>query len=306
MSTMTTAAAPVSSVEHDIGPHGTLTLSIPFGSIEIHGVAGTIARVRDVAEHEPLLRAEPGSGTLRVELAHSPRGLHWGRPPAPQLHVEVPAAARLEIDTTSAPVRGRGLTGAQRLRSVSAEVRLEDGAGAIELTGVAGDVWIQGRAGVTMEARVRTVSGDVELRAPAWRLLEVRTMSGDVHVEGRVLAGSHRVETVSGDAAIVGTADMAVEASTLSGDVTTDLPHTTSGGLGRRAMRIGGGDARVTFKSMSGDLAILRGPSDPRPLEPGPADPDGEDARLRVLQALEAGTIDVAEATRRLAEFDHA
>lgn len=306
MSTMTATGAPVASVEHEIGPHGTLTLSIPFGSIEIRGVAGTVARVRDVAQHEPLLRAESGSGSLRVELAHSARGLQWGRPPSPELQVEVPATARLEIDTTSATIRGHGLIGGQRLRSVSAEVRLDDGAGALEITGVAGDVWVQGRAGETMEARVRTVSGSVELRASAWRLLEVRTMSGDVHVEGRVLAGAHRVETVSGDAVLVGTADMAVEASTLSGDVTTDLPHTTSGGLGRRAMRIGGGDARVTFKSMSGDLAILRGPTDSAPQRGDTVDSDLEAARLRILRAVEEGAIDVAEATRALAELDRA
>ncbi|HXR26605.1 MAG TPA: DUF4097 family beta strand repeat-containing protein [Candidatus Baltobacteraceae bacterium] len=305
---MTASAGPISSIEHEIGAHGTLTLSIPFGTIQIHAVEGATARVRDVAQHDPLLRAEQAAGSLRVEMVHS-RGLRWGRPPAPEMQVEVPAGARVEVDTTAAEVTVHGLLGEQRFRTVSGSIRLEQGAGAIDVTGVAGDVWVD--AAGPLQARVRTVSGKVQLRAPAWRLLEVHTMSGAVHVEGRILPGAHRIETVSGDAALVGTTDMAAEASTLSGDITTDLPHTTSGGLGRRSMRLGGGDAKVTFRSMSGDLAILRGPVRPSPAESvepraAAAAADAEAARLRILEALEQGAIDVPEATRRLAELDRA
>jgi hypothetical protein len=315
MSTMTatTAAGPISSVEHEIGPHGTLTLSIPFGTIEIHAVDGTIARVRDVAQHEPLLVADQATGSLRVEMVHW-RGIRWGRPPAPDMQVEVPAGARIEIDTTAAEITAHGLLGEQRIRTVSGGIRLEHGGGSVDLTGVAGDVWVE--ADEQLAARVRTVSGEVHMRAPAWRLLEVRTMSGAVQVEGRILPGSHRIETVSGDAALVGTTDMAAEATTLSGDITTDLPHTTSGGLGRRSMRLGSGDAKVIFKSMSGDLAILRGPAASDPAGSGPAEPvpardasaatAAEATRLAILEALESGTIDVAEAARRLADLDHA
>lgn len=306
---MTATAAAISSIEHEIGPHGLLTLSIPFGKIEIHAVEGTTARVRDVAQHEPLLFADQATGSLRVEMVHG-RGLRWGRPPAPDVQVEVPAGARVEIDTTAAEITAEGLLGEQRIRTVSGSVRLEHGGGAIELTGVAGDVWVD--AASQLAARVRTVSGEVHLRAPSWRLLEVRTMSGAVHVEGRILPGSHRLETVTGDAVLVGTIDMAAEASTLSGDVTTDLPHTTSGGLGRRSMRLGSGDARVSFKSMSGDLAILRGAAGPGPARAADARDDSvaasgaEATRLGILEALERGAIDVAEASRRLAELDHA
>jgi hypothetical protein len=309
MSTMIATTAPISSIEHEIGPHGLLTLSIPFGTIEIHAVEGTIARVRDVAQHEPLLFADQATGSLRVEMVHA-RGLHWGRPPAPDVQVEVPAGARVEIDSTAAEISANGLLGEQRIRTVSGGVRLEHGGGNIDVTGVAGDVWVD--ADGQLGARVRTVSGEVHMRAPSWRLLEVRTMSGAVHVEGRILPGSHRIETVSGDAALVGTTDMAAEASTLSGDITTDLPHTTSGGLGRRSMRLGGGDAKVTFKSMSGDLAILRGAAGPGPAEAAhPRDDsaaaaDAEATRFGILEALERGAIDVAEASRRLAELDHA
>jgi len=296
MSTMTASARLTSSIEHEIGPHGTLTLSIPFGRIEIHAVEGATARVRDVAQHEPLLTADRATGSLRVEMVHA-RGLRWGRPPAPDVQVEMPAGARLEIDSTAAEISATGLLGEQRIRTVSGGLRLEHGGGNIDVTGVAGDVWVD--ADAQLGARVRTVSGEVHMRAPSWRVLEVRTMSGAVHVEGRILPGSHRIETVSGDAVLVGTTDMAAEASTLSGDITTDLPHTTSGGLGRRGMRLGNGDAKVTFKSMSGDLAILRGPTASAPA-------DAEATRLGILEALERGAIDVAEATRRLAELDHA
>ena len=306
---MTATVAPISSIEHEIGPRGLLTLSIPFGAIEIHAVEGTTARVRDVAQHEPLLFADQATGSLRVEMIHG-RGLRWGRPPAPDLQVEVPAGARVDVDTTAAEITAYGLVGEQHIRTVSGSVRLEHGGGVIDLTGVAGDVWVDATSPAA--ARVRTVSGEVHLRAPSWRLLEVRTMSGAVHVEGRILPGSHRIETVSGDAVLVGTTDMAAQASTLSGDITTDLPHTTSGGLGRRSMRLGSGEARVSFKSMSGDLAILRGAAGPGPAQAADAQDDSaaaagiEATRMGILEALERGTIDVAEASRRLAELDHA
>ncbi len=306
---MTATAAPISSIEHEIGPHGLLTLSIPFGTIQIHAVEGTTARVRDVAQHEPLLLAGQASGSLRVEMVHG-RGLRWGRPPAPDMQVEVPAGARVEIDTTAAEITAHGLLGEQRIRTVSGSVRLEHGGGAIDLTGVAGDVWVVGDG--QLSARVRTVSGEVHLRAPSWRLLEVRTMSGAVHVEGRILPGSHRIETVSGDAVLSGTTDLAAEASTLSGDITTDLPHTSSGGLGRRSMRLGSGDARLSFKSMSGDLAILRGTAGADPAQAASlrdesaAAARAEATRLGILEDLERGAIEVAEASRRLAELDHA
>ncbi|HTS15886.1 MAG TPA: hypothetical protein VMH24_09455, partial [Candidatus Sulfotelmatobacter sp.] len=93
----------ISSVEHEIGATGTLILAIPYGSIEIHAVEGSTARVRDVAGHGPLLRAEPGTGMLRVEMVRT-RGIVWGRPTAPDLQVEIPIRARLEIDTTTASV----------------------------------------------------------------------------------------------------------------------------------------------------------------------------------------------------------
>lgn len=307
MTTMTATASPTSSIEHEIGAQGTLTLSIPFGRIEIHAVDGVTARVRDVAQHEPLLFVEHANGSLRVEMLHA-HGLRWGRPPAPDLQVEVPAGARVDIDTTAAEIMADGLLGEQRIRTVSGIVRLARSGGAIEVTGVAGDVWVQ--ADAQLDARVRTVSGEVHLRAPSWRRLEVRTMSGAIRVEGRLLPGSHRIETVSGDAVLQGTTDLAAEASTLSGDMTTDLPHTTSGGLGRRMMRVGSGAARVTFKSMSGDLAILRGEARSDPAAAPPMGPrmtaDGEAARLGILEDLERGAIDVTEAARRLAELDHA
>ena len=309
MSTMSATAAPVSTIEHEIGPHGTLILSIPFGTIQIHGVDGTTTWVRDVAPHEQLLVADATAGSLRVEMIHG-RGLRWGRPPAPDVQVEVPAGARVEVDTTAAEITAHGLLGEQRIRTVSGGVRLEQSGGAIDVTGVAGDVWVQ--AAGPLGARVRTVSGEVHLRASSWRLLEVRTMSGAVHVEGRIMPGSHRIETVSGDAVLSGTSDLAAEASTLSGDITTDLPHTMTGGLGRRSMRVGSGDARVTFRSMSGDLAVLRGAPGAGAAEAAPrwedmAKPTGAEAvRLDILEALERGAIDVAEAARRLAELDDA
>ncbi|MFI5261520.1 MAG: DUF4097 family beta strand repeat-containing protein [Candidatus Limnocylindrales bacterium] len=300
-----TGTGRISSIEHEIGPTGTLVLSVPVGEIEIHAVEGGQVRVRDMGGHGPLLEARTGPGRLAVGLADGVRGRWWNRMPVPLLQVEVPAAARVDIDTTTADIRADGLVGDQRIRSVSGAVRLERGAGRITIDSVSGDVAVD--AGAAVVARLRTVSGDVVVRAATFTQLEAHTMSGHIRASGRLLRGAHRMETVSGDAVLVGGADVLAEASTISGDITSDLPHTTGGGLGRRSVRIGSGDARLVFKSMSGDLAILRGdgPSTVPPPAPSPS-AESEAARLAILEGLEAGDFDVAEATRRLVALDRA
>ena len=101
------------------------------------------------------------------------------------------------------------------------------------------------------------------------------------------------------------------------------------GGRGRRSLAIGTGGPLLTFRSMSGDLRVVRpgpvaaAPTARRPRHRPPtaaarprADgrrrrrPNGaialayDDARLRILRSLERGEIDVAEAGRRLEALD--
>jgi hypothetical protein len=121
----------------------------------------------------------------------------------------------------------------------------------------------------------------------------------------------------------------------MSGDLTSDVGERVHGGRGRRSLTIGSGGPLLTYRSMSGDLHVVRpvpipspdapaAPTAPAPPVPAvaPVDPiepvaptivaNGaiaaayEDARLRILQALERGEIDVSEAGRRFEALDAA
>ena len=105
---------------------------------------------------------------------------------------------------------------------------------------------------------VRTVSGDLDLRAATLTGLDVTSMSGDLKVAGRLVGdGPFRVETVSGDALLAPAGDIRIEMTTVSGDLRSDIGGTAQGGRGRRSLVVGERGATVTFRSMSGDLRVV-------------------------------------------------
>ena len=106
---------------------------------------------------------------------------------------------------------------------------------------------------------VRTVSGDLDLRASTLSGLDVTSMSGDLKVAGRLVGdGPFRVETVSGDALLAPAGDIRIEMTTVSGDLHSEIGGSAQGGRGRRSLVVGERGATVTFRSMSGDLRVVR------------------------------------------------
>ncbi len=96
------------------------------------------------------------------------------------------------------------------------------------------------------------------------RLVQARTVSGDVDLDLRLRASGHYdVATVSGDIGLRTPEEpsMVVEATSVSGDLITDLgldwedPRPAR----RRVRRtFGGGDSRLVLKTVSGDLRLLQ------------------------------------------------
>lgn len=318
MRTTPGAAERTASLEHEIGLQGELLLRIPDGDIDVRGVEGSLVRIRDLDPQVPL-SVRRAIGRLEVGLGEDdpgdgrPRWLRLGRAGRARLEVEVPHGARLGIEVTSAAVRVAGLDGEQHCRTISGGLDFRDAGGSLVIDGVSGDVSIAARSPVAL--RAHTVSGDLRVTAPLLRELQVGTMSGDARIEGPLGTGEHRIETVSGDAVLIGAESVTVEASTISGGIATDLAHHVSGGRGRQLLVIGDGAAHLTFRSMSGDLDVLRRSPEHAALNPAPppaagaerdagrqpvASPTEPDARLELLRSLERGEIDVDEAARRL------
>lgn len=319
----------VTALEHRIGPRGRFTLRQASGEITIRGVEGETARVRsrDGKALAEQFEIETGDGFL--ELRQPDRmGLGsrmFGRNDSPEIEVEVPHGATVAIDSASAEIEATDLSGAKQFRTASGDMRLERLAGAVKLETVSGDVELIGQAPVELGAK--SVSGDLRVRVPRLRTLDVGTTSGDVWIDAELSGdGPFSVRSISGDVSIVGRGGIRIEAETITGDMSSDLPSRRESTAGRTVLIVGRPGPTLAFRSVSGDLEVVR-PRDAAPLDaptpPLPPDApeapmartppevpsaasaiDIEGARLEILRELERGEISVAEATNRLAKLD--
>ena len=335
-----TATTTGSSLEHTIGEEGLFSIRLRDGDARFRAVDGADLRVRDVNDHDLAGMFEvglgDGSASLRAIRGADPVGRR-GDGHTPDLEIELPRRATVVIETSSAEIEVDGLHGDQRYRTSSGDMVLREVGGRIAIETVSGDVDVvaTGQADVTL----RTVSGDVELRAGTLRSLGATTTSGDLKIAGRLAGpGPFSVVTVSGDALLAPAGDVRIEMATLSGDLHSEIGGRFDGGRGRRSLAVGSGGPLVEFRSMSGDLTVVRPTSvaaheaarfeparaadavrDDAATVPAIVERDGlqaepavngaiavayEEARLRILRSLERGEIDVAEAGRRLEALD--
>lgn len=319
------------TVEHVIGAEGLLALRLREGEVKLRGIDGDTVRVRDVNGHDldDMLAIDAAAGSLSLsagrglEIVLGPRSMRRGRHHTPELEIDVPRRATIVLEQASGDVDGDGLTGDQRYRTASGDVVLRAVSGRVSVEVMSGDVEL----GATGEAQVtiRSVSGDVECRAATLTSLQLATTSGDIKVAGRLAGdGPFGIETVSGDGLLAPAGDVRIEMTTLTGDLSSDLVGQQVNERGRRSLTIGTGHPVLTFRSMSGDLHVVRpmaigvaAPAEPPrpttvpvPVTPHAAPANGaiaaayEDARLRILRSLERGEIDVVEAGRRLETLD--
>lgn len=271
-------------------------------------------------------------------------GISFGRHrTAIRLEVTTPRTIEATVDVASGEIAADGVRRVQRYRTASADVRVTDAAGDVDVNAVSGDVDLHLAGAASVD--VRTVSGDVTLDGGSLDRVRIATTSGDIRVDSPLTGtAGNAIETLSGDVSIAASEGIRVEARTVSGDLASDLPHRTEGRAGRRALVVGDGRTQLSFRSVSGDLMIRRGPVDgprfagtvarppargetlrpptpPAPGAPAPVDPprppeqpvDASAAsaartidaeRLAVLRALERGDLDLATAMDRLAELD--
>lgn len=337
MTTTTTAGA---SLEHPIGAQGRFQLRQISGTIALHGVDGDVVRVREL-EGRPLadaFRIDAGDG--RLELRAPDRTglgiiLGTGRRHAPDLSIDVPRGATIVIETANAELVADGLHGRTEIRTASGEIELHDTAGTLDIDAVSAEVAIDGTG--TLELRARTISGDLSVRAAVLRRAEIGTTSGDVRIDARLAGpGPFGIASVSGDATIVARSGFRVEGHTVTGDLRSEVEHRIERSPGRKVLTVGEGSVALAFKSVSGDLRVVRprdelahppavevpvppaaAPAPPAaptapPAAPAPSAalspdvPARDDERLEILRAVERGELTVGVAMARLAELEEA
>jgi hypothetical protein len=331
-----TAEGTGTALEHKIGPRGRFVLRFASGEVAVRGVEGDTARVRSLDERSlaDLFTIETGDDHLELrQIEKFGLGI-FGRGHSAELDVEVPHGANVTIDTASADIDARDLSGTKRFRTASGEVSLKRLAGTVDVETVSGEIDLDGQAPVDLAAR--TVSGDVEVRVPALRKLDLGTTSGDVKVDAELSGqGPFAIRTISGDAIVVGRSGFRLEAESVTGDLSSDLPGKRESMPGRKVLIVGRPGPTLTFRSVSGDFHVSEPrdaapkqgegatmpsadqplperpvpPAPPAPMAPmappSPADaPDADAARMDILRELERGDISVAEATDKLGRLD--
>lgn len=316
-----------SAIEHPVGSTGIVAIRTTDADVTITAVDGDVARIRatdgrDLGEH---YRWRLADGSLTIEPRD--RGilgfqrLFGDR--MPDIVAEVPRDADLGLETVSGDIHVQGMRGQQRYRLVSGALEAAGVAGSIGIDEISGAIHLE--CGDRAAVRVRTVSGSVGIAGPVFDVVDVHTMSGLVDVRGRLEgAGPFAFDGVSGGVSLALDSPVRVEGTTVSGSIATDLPHRMTGAPGRRTIEVGDGGPLVAFKTVSGNLRVVRrdsavGASPERTeapersdlsevrtpiVDPVPAAEPGEAARLDILRDLEAGRIDVSTATARLGELD--
>jgi len=321
---MTTIRNGSDVVEHPIGERGELILRLPSGRVDVTGVDGHVATVRDLDGRDlDRFIIERSDGHLGVrprdrvvfDIGIGRRGQGSAR-----LAVEVPRHATVSLDTANGVLVATGLHGDQRYRTASGDITVTDASGPIAIDAVSGTARLDAVGPVELSGRL--VSGDLALRGGSLRSVALATTSGDIELDSPIEGpGPFNIQTVSGDARVAAAGGgLRVEARTLTGEIASDVGPRSETGIGRRVLVIGNGARTLTFKSISGDLRIaahaalpaLSPPPAPKPpVAPEPADgamaaasqPVG-DERLAVLRDLESGVIDIATATERLAALE--
>jgi hypothetical protein len=286
---MTTLHDDRTAVDQPIAPGGRLTVRLPAADVRIVPGAPGIVTVRslDGRPVPDVVVVEPAADGVSIRLRER-FGLTIGRRGrAIALDVAMPLDTELATDLASGDVETRGLRAVQRHRTASGDLRLLDAGGSIEITTVSGDTRIELAA--PADLGFRSVSGDLDLTGGRLTALRVSTTSGDVRL-GSPLSGAaeNAIETMSGDVRIVAVAGIRVEARTVSGDLSSDLPHRTEGSMGRRTLVLGDGSVRLAFRSVSGDLRIVRRDTrDAGTIDAGTIDPASGDP-ARALPGLPA------------------
>ena len=159
-----------------------------------------------------------------------------------------------ELKTVSGDVVGSGLAGPIRAQSVSGDVKLSGLAGDLDVESVSGEISL--RDAKSANVRAETVSGSVEYR-------------GTLNKGGRYEFKSHSGDI---DLAMPEGVGATFSVSTFSGSVDSSIPMTLQPSEDMAPKRrsksmefsIGGGGARITVRTFSGDITIrrpVRGPS---------------------------------------------
>jgi len=221
---------------------GFVQIKVVRGSLAISGWdknAISVSGLLDEEVKEFIFDVSGDNAEIAVKLPRRTEGWDDGS----DLDIRVPKGSRVDVSVVSADVRLDNIKGGLELGSVSGEITARDVHGRVEIASVSGEVEVRNASGkisaksvsgdveadsVSGEGTFHTVSGDILLNnAP--EELDLESVSGDIEVEA-VRVVELRGHSISGDTEIsVALAkDGIIEFDNISGGIRLKLPSDTS------------------------------------------------------------------------------
>lgn len=267
-------------------PRGEVDVSNISGSIVISGWdRPEVSVTADLPSDSQSVKVITGQGRTRVCVTYGGsdgcNSTGWfGGGRSVRLEIQVPRQSQLDVSAVSADITSSGVSGTQRLHTVSGDIDAELGSGNDEVDSVSGTVKLRGSgedgtlhvASVSGDLSVINVAGELEARtvngtltaslSPA-RLVRLNTTSGDIHLSATLASGGTiETETVSGDQklAVSAAAGYSYQAKTFSGDIDDcfgQRSERSEYGPGNHLDGTrGAGGGQVRSQSLSGDISL--------------------------------------------------
>jgi DUF4097 and DUF4098 domain-containing protein YvlB len=253
---------------------GTLTVTASSGDVVVSGAAGNQMHIRATSEGSDL-RLDASSTRVMIEATgHRSDDSH--------IEITVPVGTRVIARTQSGDVDVHGTRGEVEVRAQSGDIKVDDVANRLDVNTLSGEITVRNVVGdavvgttsggvkisdIRGNADVNTVSGEIELRGVTAKVVRAKTTSGDVTFDGLIdPAGRYELTAHSGDVNlhIQREASAQLTVSTWNGGIDSQFPITLrpgQHGIGSSnskqfTFEIGGGAARITAVTFSGDLTI--------------------------------------------------
>ncbi|QLE73932.1 hypothetical protein FGW37_22195 [Streptomyces rectiverticillatus] len=258
-------------------PVDLLDVRLVNGTVNVVGAEGGPARLELTAIGGPPLQVSHRGGKLTVtyEDMWPPKPFSsfqsfrdwfsrkdWGR--SADVTLTVPAAAGVAVTVVGAGTVVSGIGGSTTVRGVSGDTTLVGLTGNVRTETVSGRVEAQHLGG---DVRCNTVSGDLTVVECTGGRIKADSVNGNVVIDLSPAApgADLAVTSVSGDVAVrlPATADATVETGTTVGPVSCafgELRVQDQFGARNITGRLGGGRGRIKVTTVSGAVALLRGP----------------------------------------------
>jgi hypothetical protein len=238
-----------------------LEVGIPSGDIEVETTEGEESNITVDGDDRLLEEVEIRQDGNRLVVSYRGKGkLGFSLSPLSivfgselRVRATVPHSAAVKVKTASADTKLDGRFGPLGLNSVSGDVRLRgEVAGNANLKTVSGDADLDRVEG---DMSAHTVSGDLRI-GPIAGSSDLKTVSGDIRLQA-VTAGDVRFTSVSGDIEIgiaQGSA-LDVDAGSTSGDLSSEVPLASDPVAGEGE---GGPTVVLRGRTVSGDVKVFR------------------------------------------------